>query len=400
MIYLLILLLLIIFAYRYDIRGVQSGKKEWYFFFLFILILLVGLRYRIGTDSITYESWFYSSSLPTLGKLNADAFSQKYEPLFVLFSSVVKTLFNSWVVFQLFHATIINSIAFRFFKKYSTAPFICITIYYVWLLFPLNCEIMRQSLATSVCLLALPYLLEKKYVKYYLIIFIAIFFHRSTVLFLILPFVSIITKRSVLLLFIALGLMVATSLSEFLNDNYLAILLLFENSGGLYESLSQNFQGGGFSDSGFSIIGMTVFFMDGVLLYVICKFKEEQRILNLGESCNLSYKYIDNGLTFFIIIQTLSLTFPIFYRFAWLFYAFAIIYLSSFIKNSKIKTAKGLILFSVVVSLFLFRVYSDNFLSKEMDSEIRYYRRYVPYTSIIGEEKIPERERIYDLYDK
>ena len=60
MVYYVILLLLIVLSIRYDLNGKIKYREQWYNTVLAILVLLAGLRYRLGEDTINYlYSFFY-----------------------------------------------------------------------------------------------------------------------------------------------------------------------------------------------------------------------------------------------------------------------------------------------------------------------------------------------------
>ena len=46
---------------------------------------------------------------------------------------------------------------------------------------------MKQSIAVGFLLLALPYAIDKKYIKYYILVFIAMLFHTHAFVFLVVP---------------------------------------------------------------------------------------------------------------------------------------------------------------------------------------------------------------------
>ena len=59
MIYFVVLLLLLILTVRYDINGKTEYRDQWYNAVLVILILIAGLRFRLGVDTVNYIYMFY-----------------------------------------------------------------------------------------------------------------------------------------------------------------------------------------------------------------------------------------------------------------------------------------------------------------------------------------------------
>ena len=64
MIYLLLLFLLLYLSYRYDYRKNIAYFDASYYLILILFILLAGFRFRIGVDTIRYES--YAEYIPSL----------------------------------------------------------------------------------------------------------------------------------------------------------------------------------------------------------------------------------------------------------------------------------------------------------------------------------------------
>lgn len=106
MIYLFILLLLLLLSFRYDINGKKKYRDQCYLILLVIFILVAGLRYRLGTDTIGSLDKFYTET-PCVGDISIDYLSIKY-PLWNLLSSLVYTVAGKFFVLQLIQATIVN----------------------------------------------------------------------------------------------------------------------------------------------------------------------------------------------------------------------------------------------------------------------------------------------------
>lgn len=92
MIYAVILFLLIILSVHYDIQGKTRYRDEWYNIILVIFILVAGLRWRFGVDTVRYMHNFYHAT-PYLQDFTVDRFIRSGQPpLWMVLNSVVKTL--------------------------------------------------------------------------------------------------------------------------------------------------------------------------------------------------------------------------------------------------------------------------------------------------------------------
>lgn len=154
------------------------------------LIVIAGLRYRIGGDTIFYEREFDKiPSLANLGSFHLD--SIRWAPGFTLFMMLCKSISTDFTVFQFFHATIINSIIFWFIYKNTPNKFICVCLYAVCLYTDFNNEVLRESMAVCVFLLGWPYFKRGKWLLYYPFAIGACFFHASAIMTLVLPLFAI-----------------------------------------------------------------------------------------------------------------------------------------------------------------------------------------------------------------
>ena len=59
MIYLIVIILLLLLSFRYDINGKTEGREQCYLAMLVIFILIAGLRWRLGVDTPNYLDSFY-----------------------------------------------------------------------------------------------------------------------------------------------------------------------------------------------------------------------------------------------------------------------------------------------------------------------------------------------------
>ena len=100
MLYIFILLLIFIGIYQYDYRHVDRGRLFYWILLLIIFICLAGFRYRMGTDSINYETT-YERDIPTLDRLKLmDFYDLRYMPGYILLASVSRTISNEFMLLQ------------------------------------------------------------------------------------------------------------------------------------------------------------------------------------------------------------------------------------------------------------------------------------------------------------
>lgn len=108
-------------------------------------------------------------------------------PLFVLYQTIIHELTDNYHLFFFFPALINSISSIKFFKKYSTNTAFTLLIFYSIGTYVMYIAAMKQCIAVAILLIALPYAIDKKYVKFYLLVFIAMLFHTHAFVFLAVP---------------------------------------------------------------------------------------------------------------------------------------------------------------------------------------------------------------------
>lgn len=197
MIYIIIFFVIFYGVYVYDIKGHCKNKDQLYWTICVIFIIVSGLRYKIGGDTLGYmETW---KLYPNIWNFNwfydieqTKAFYPELERhrygwfIYVMF---LKGIVNDYYILQICNAVILNIAIFKTINKYSYYPFITLLIlYFNFKFFELEFEVMRECIAVSVYLLiAFDHYVNKKWIKYYIGTIIAYLIHPSAIAMFILP---------------------------------------------------------------------------------------------------------------------------------------------------------------------------------------------------------------------
>ena len=366
MTYLIIVFILLYGVVRFDINKVNVGRKNWAYISCSVIILMFSLRYRIGTDSVSYQ-YFFEKLLPSLGNLNFSSLTEDfvYEPGFVIF---------------------INTVVFRFLYKRSHYFFLSVLLYFILFSFPLTCESIRQSLAMSLFLIAIPYIEQRNYVKYVSILAVAFFFHYSSVILFLLPLLiwckvnTLYSYIFLVLLFLAGG----TLRSQFggaieIAGGYFAG---FDRAGTTYGEGSRYMNDA--ININAAIMSLLIIFM---YIIVSSRLKNNQRLM--------PYNYL---LFCYLCWQMLSINLGIFYRFASYFSIFGILYLSEGLllyHNSINRTKSKNVFVTALVALAVVVMVRHNF-QIEVFPGARQIECYYPYNSVVEKAEMPRREAIYN----
>lgn len=194
---------------RYSLKYANNGQiKYWdpYIVILLIfLILFAGLRTSYN-DTQTYAMGFYNSETIVNFLSNRENLEFFNNPLFYGFQALVRTFTDNANVFFIICAIIVNTLNIRFIKRNVDPENFAFSMFlYVALgTLMLSIAAQKQILAMSILTLAISALIERKYIKYYIIVFMAGLIHSYAWLFLFLPLM--ITKPWSIRTFVLLGL--------------------------------------------------------------------------------------------------------------------------------------------------------------------------------------------------
>ena len=319
MLYYIILFFLLILSVRYDINGKTKYREQWYNVVLIILILIAGLRFRLGEDTINYLFHFYHGT-PKLWDINVDTFlASGQSPLWILLNSIVKSLGGKFFIVQLIQAAIVNILIFKYFKKHSSYPFACVALYFFWRYQWYSMIVMKAAIALSIILFANDYFLEKKYKKGFLLILIATGFHLSSILLVIIPFLTFIRFNILGVVLLVFSFFVGAFLQSQLGD----IFELMEFAEGVSNKLNN------YLDSKYMTqthnLNYFIVKVFPIIMYPIAS------LLYIKNKCKGSHILrLEPFLMVGLLFQMMQFSINIFYRYVYIFTIYYIIFIVHF----------------------------------------------------------------------
>lgn len=381
MIYIAVLILLLLLSIYYDINGKIKGKKFWYRFMLVVFILIAGLRWRLGIDTPNYIMHFYYD-YPTLDDFSFEDYGLGKDPLFALINSVAKTFGGRFYIVQLIQATIVNTLIFKYIKKHSKYIFTCILFYFASFYSEYNMEIMRGSLSIVICLFANDYILDKKWLKGYLLYFLALMFHLQTLILFVLPllFFMRLNKTGIAIL---VGAFLVAGILNILIGDYLSLLEKVSEVGA---NKAENYMSSGYGEQSHNLKYIIVMYIPDIFysilsLYYIKKKDSHNPLLKLEPLLLL-------GVMFMIMRLNLAIA----YRFVDYYRVYFLLFeselLISLLKKGNYRLDKAVICartLIIFVPLFFYIGFEK-------------YRRcpqYFPYSSVIERKIDKDRELFY-----
>lgn len=170
-------------------------KKIYLFICTLILGLISGCRFSLDGDFYTnYIGFIKTSDLRFKDIFTSSEFGH------LLFRKVI-SLFttNPQWYFAISSVFIIVSF-FIFFHRYSPNIYISILLFVTLTIYFYTHNITRQYIAISICLYAIPFLLDRKFWRYLIIILIAMTFHTSAIIMIVLYFIANIPIKLITIL--------------------------------------------------------------------------------------------------------------------------------------------------------------------------------------------------------
>lgn len=374
--YLLVFILLLLMSFRYDINEKKEYQNYAYLFVSVLLILLAGLRYRLGVDTTAYMYGFYHT-VPSLSNFFYDE-EFLSEPIFYLLCSIIKTIGGKFYLVQLIHATFVCAMLFNYFKKHSKYYFTCILFFYIWDFTSCLMETMRASMAVVICLYGNDFFNEKKWVKGFFLYALAFLCHNSSILLLITPLFLFLRFNALGFIVIVTAVFVGKVVQNQLEDNFLLLGLNEEFSNKAVDYLNSDTYNKEHNIF-YYIFNIGTYFFYLILSFVYIKYKNNKGLIFLQPLVLLGLMFVclrDNN--------------EIFYRFVEFYIPYFIMYfVELFIgwcKDSTklsvgIRISRSMVMFLPLFYFVMIRTSG--------------YIRYFPYASVIERSINTERETDY-----
>lgn len=190
----LLLLVSVSLAWLYDHSYVttQNGRKRPWFVYAILVTILICFS---GFRGMYNDTWTYREGYIYLAKGFPEAWETiSWElgnnPGFIIVQAWLKTYDTDVHLFLMFFSFWTVLFFMHFLKKYSVD--FALTIY---LFFTIGCYMftlaaIKQCMATAFCLLAVPYALDKKWVRFCLLISVGMLFHPYAAMYFIVPFMT------------------------------------------------------------------------------------------------------------------------------------------------------------------------------------------------------------------
>lgn len=314
--YLFLVLVLLGLIYHYDYRDHLTGRKVWYFGIMIYMILLAGLRYRLGNDTVAY-SMSYNDYPDIFNYWDYDFTTEKFGRGYLLVNAIARTISDNFVAMQMILAIFVNTVIFRFFYKNTNKIFTAAFLYFLFSFFGLNMEVLREACAVSMFLIGWEFFWRHKWVKYYICIVIGILFHPSVMFTLILPlFTMKFFHKFFTVSWLSFGIAVGLFFVGFiLTSKFFDIIRLIGIA--TLDSYADSYEYSSFAEGkNFNFVGSAVFMLRNLLYpFAIGWLIAKKKIINKKLEDETYARSLMVMFIMYIYISSLSISLVILYRF-------------------------------------------------------------------------------------
>ena len=263
-----------------QLEGPQTGRQHFMLrkADIFIIIVIVWLTCFSFLRTSYNDTWNYIYAWNNSNSVkafldNGELFDLTGNPLSNLWREISHDISNNYHVYFLPPALLSGFASVKLFKRYSVDPAFSMLIFFSLGTYITYVAALKQCFAVFFLLLSIPYADEKKYVRFYLLVAIAILFHTHAFMFLILPILFGRPWRSVTYL-----CLLATIFAMLTYDRTLGAFMEYAQSIGALVDEGELFDG-----HQINFLRIVVYWIPPMLAFIFRKrlFQESSRNENL-----------------------------------------------------------------------------------------------------------------------
>ena len=186
--------IIVSFLFSLSIKYKEKCKIKYILLFslsLLIISLYIGLRYDVGTDFISYTNLYYKIIyLDLFSYLNLDLEIGHY-----IICKISNLLFNGSYGMMILYAFFTNFFVMKAIEQITKRNFWLSYLIYLLTFLPFACNGIRQGLSMSIILYSFSFFNDKKYLKFYLLVFFALLFHKTSIIIVPYSLIGILFKK-------------------------------------------------------------------------------------------------------------------------------------------------------------------------------------------------------------
>lgn len=224
-------------------------------------------------DTYTYRVFFAEAQSISEGFSNGTFMDWTGNPLSMFYRSFVRELTDNYHIYFFFPALMSCGTVVKLCKRYSVNPAFSLLVFYSVGIFTMYMAALKQAMAVCFLIAAIPYLLDKKYVRFYLLVAVACLFHTHAFMF---AFVPCLTRKPWGKLTWTLLIVVLFAMATY--DTTLGALLNYASSIGFDINENEVFDG-----HSINVLRVAVYWVPGLLALVFRRrlFRDSTEMENL-----------------------------------------------------------------------------------------------------------------------
>ena len=177
-----------------QLEGPQTGRRHFMLckadiFMIAVIVWMTCFSFLRTSynDTETYITHFMQSETAAGFFARDGLLDWTGNPLSELYRDVVRDATTNYHIYFFFPAFLSSFAVVKLFKRYSVSPAFSLLIFFSIGTYVMYIAALKQCFAMFFLLLALPYVIDRKYVRFYLLVFVAMLFHTHAFMFAIVP---------------------------------------------------------------------------------------------------------------------------------------------------------------------------------------------------------------------
>lgn len=177
-----------------QLEGPQTGRRHFMLrkADIFTIIVIVWLTCFSFLRTSYNDTWNYIYAWNSSDGVKAflgsgELLDLTSNPLSNLWREISHDISNNYHIYFLLPALLSSFAAVKLFKRYSVDPAFSMLIFFSLGTYITYVAALKQCFAIFFLLLSIPYAIDRKYIRFYLLVFLAILFHTHAFMFAIVP---------------------------------------------------------------------------------------------------------------------------------------------------------------------------------------------------------------------
>ncbi|MBA5628385.1 EpsG family protein [Moheibacter lacus] len=210
-----LIVILLLGSTIYQVRKDEDANRRWFNMIVILMMGAAGLAYGISPDWVAYWNAFEGIAQSSWAELPIFSEMVDMEMGYVVLNKLVNTIGLGYASFTLIIAIIALWLKSGIIYKYGGYAFMSLLMYFIpTYLFEEHVHV-RQGLANAIMFFSIPFIIERKFWKFFMCFVLAFLFHKAVLAFLLAYWIVKIKFNSltIVLLVVAAVLANVTGLS-------------------------------------------------------------------------------------------------------------------------------------------------------------------------------------------